>query len=122
MDDEGPKKRDWAVVFLFRLCLIGWMCSILYETLHRVPTLRPACLFVGAWACVIAVLNGIAFLLMRRQGIFLIFVLIMIPPTIHFGLIWRNVAIDKKWLESSPSKDNAGADENETVSPRKPTR
>lgn len=103
MDDEPAKKRDWAILFLIRLCAIGWICVILYETVDRVPLVRQICIFLGPWACVIALLHALGLLLMRQQGIFFIFLLIIIPPTIDFGLILKNIAIQKNWFASGPN-------------------
>ena len=110
MADEPDKKRDWAVTFLGRLCLIGWTCVILYEAFDFLKPVRQLCLLFGPWACLIALVNAIAFLLIRRQGIFLLFVLVIIPPTIHFGMIIRNIAVEKQLLfdsERNSDKPNA---------------
>lgn len=101
MTDEPARKRDWAVVFLGRICLIAWVCAILYETLDFVKPVRQVCLFFGPWACVIALLNGLVLLISRRQGIFLVFMLIAIPPSIHFGYVLRNIAVEKNWIDSA---------------------
>jgi hypothetical protein len=98
MDDEPAKKRDWAITFLIRLCAIGWICVILYETVDRVPLIRQICIFLGPWACVIALLHSLGLLLIRQQGIFFIFFLIIVPPTVDFGLILTNIASQKHWF------------------------
>ena len=102
MADESPKKPDWAIVFLSRLCVIGWVCAIFYETLLYDPMeffkpFRQMFLLFGVWACAIALIHAVALVLIRRQGIFVFFLLITIPPSIHFGYIVRNIAIENKW-------------------------
>ncbi len=99
MADEPAKKRDWAVAFLGRICLIGWICAIFYEAFDFLKPVRQICLFFGPWACVIALLHSLALWTIRRQGIFLIFILIALPPTIHFGYVLRNIAVEKKWID-----------------------
>jgi hypothetical protein len=106
MSDEPAKKRDWAVPFLGRLCLIAWVCMILYEAFDFLKPIRQICLLFGPWACLIALFNALTLLFIRRQGIFFIFLLISIPPTIHFGLVLKNIAIEKKWLEPSAVREN----------------
>ena len=98
MGEASTKKSDWAIPFLGRLCLIAWVCAILYEAFDFVKPVRQVCLLFGPWACVLALLNALGFLYLRRQGIFLIFLLISIPPTVHFGLILKNIVIEKKWI------------------------
>src|SRR5437667_84144 len=103
MDDDSGKKRDWAVVFIGRLCLIAWVSAILYEAFDFLKPIRQLCLFFGPWACLIALMNSLAFLLMRRQGIFFVFALIVIPPSIHFGFVIKNIAVEKKWIAKGES-------------------
>jgi hypothetical protein len=122
MDDQPAKKRDWAIVFLGRLCLIGWVCAILYEAFDFLKPMRQICLFFGPWACVIALLNGLALLLIRRQGIFLVFVLIAIPPTIHFGFILRNIAIEKKLIDPHEFGGHTEKGRKDDISERKFSR
>ena len=105
MADEPEKKRDWAVPFLGRLCLIGWVCAILYETFDFLKPVRQLCLLFGPWACIIAIVNGLGLMLIRRQGIFLVFVLAALPPAIHFGIVIRNIAIEKHLIGPSQSRD-----------------
>lgn len=100
MDDEPDKKRDWAIVFLIRLCAIAWISMILFETVDRVPLVRQICIFLGPWACVIALLHALGLLLIRRQGIFFIFFLIVIPPSIDFGIVLTNIANQKNWFKT----------------------
>ena len=122
MDDQPTKKRDWAIVFLGRICLIGWVCAILYEAFDFLKPMRQFCLVFGPWACVIALLNGLALLLIRRQGIFLVFVLIIIPPTIHFGIVLRNIAINKKLIDPHEFGGPAETEPKEDSSERKFSR
>ena len=98
-DEPAAKKPDWAIVFLGRLCVIGWVCAILYETFDFFKPIRQTCLLFGFWSSVLALLNGLALLFIRRQGIFFIFVLISILPTIHFGIVMRNIAVQKKLID-----------------------
>lgn len=99
MADESASKPDWAITFLGRLCLIGWTCAILFETFYFLRPVRQICLLVGPWACIIALLNALWFLYARKQGIFLIFVLVAALPAIHFGLILKNIAVENKWVD-----------------------
>lgn len=121
MDDSAPK-RDWAIVFISRLCLIAWVSAILYEAFDFLPPVRQVCLFFGPWACVIALLNSLVFLLMRRQGLFFVFALIVIPPTIHFGNVLKNIAIQKKWIATDQSVKEADTESKDTTSERKFSR
>ena len=121
MADENAKKPDWAIAFLGRLCLIGWVCAILYESFDFFTPLRNACLLFGPWACVLALLNGISLLLMRRQGIFLFFVLLVIPPSIHFGFVLKNVAIEKKWFGMQKVEASNPATETKDAGPKEVT-
>lgn len=125
MDEQPSGRRDWAITFVGRLCLIGWVSAILYEAFDFLTPLRQICLFFGPWACIIALLNAVGLLLIRRQGIFLVFALIILPPTIHFGFVLRNIAVEKKWIDP---RDFGGpgtsekADEKEEGSGRKFSR
>jgi hypothetical protein len=100
MGEVPPKKPDWAIPFLTRLCLIGWVCAILYEAFDFLRPVRQLCLLFGPWACIIALLNAVTLLLIRRRGIFLFFILVALPPAVHFGFILRNIAIEKKLIQS----------------------
>lgn len=122
MDDQPAQKRDWAIIFVSRLCLIGWVCAILYEAFDFLPLVRQVCLFFGPWACVIALLNSVVFLLARRQGIFFVFALIAIPPTIHFGYVLKNIAVEKKWIVKDESVQSTETDSKDTSSERKSSR
>ena len=122
MDDQPARKRDWAITFIGRLCLIGWVCAILYEAFDFLKPVRQVCLFFGPWACVIAILNSLAMLSIRRQGIFLVFFLMTIPPTVHFGLVLRNIAIEKKWIDSRDFGGPAEVDRKDDISERKFSR
>jgi|GEM_PF-3476590 hypothetical protein len=101
MSDEAVKKSDWAVPFIARLSVIGWVCSIFYETLNFLAPIRPVFLLVGFWASVMAFLYAIGLLFIRRNGIFFIFLLVALPPTIHFGLVVKNIAVQKEWIDPS---------------------
>lgn len=103
MSEERRVKRDWAIAFLGRLCLIAWVCAILYEAFDFLPIVRRTCLLFGPWACVIALMNAVALLFIRRQAVFLFFILITLPPSIHFGLVLKNIAIERQLFESSNS-------------------
>lgn len=106
MSDDSTNKSTWAITLVGRLCLIGWICAILYESFDFLPRVRQAFLTVGPWICLLALLHALAFLLIRRQGIFLVFVLIAIPPTIHFGMILRNIADESKTLIPVESEES----------------
>ena len=101
MDDQPDKKPDWAIPFLSRLCLIGWVCAILYEAFDFLKPVRQLCLVFGPWACAIAVLNGLFLFLIRRRALILVLVLIAVPPTLFFGMVLKNIAIEKKWIDSA---------------------
>ena len=45
MDEHPAGKRDWAITFVGRLCLIGWVTAILYETFDFLTPLRQVCLY-----------------------------------------------------------------------------
>lgn len=127
MADDSAGKPDWAIAFLGRLCLIGWLCAILFETFTYIQPLRQVFLLFGFWACVIALVHSLILLLIRRQGIFLIFVLISLPPTIHFALVIRNIVIQKEQSDpvESDSSQRIETDERATapesaVSPETP--
>ncbi|WP_010588172.1 hypothetical protein [Schlesneria paludicola] len=109
MADEPDRRRDWAVTFLGRLCLIGWTCAILYEAFDFLKPVRQICLLFGPWACVIALVNAIGLLLIRRRGIFLLFLLLIIPPTVHFGMVLRNIADQKLKLYDAGTPTNPDA-------------
>jgi len=119
MDDEPAKKRDWAITFVGRLCLIAWVSAILYESFDFLKPVRQICLYFGPWACIIALLNSLALLLIRRQGIFLVFVLITVPPTIHFGVVLRNIAVEKKWFQTHEPDSATETERKEVDSERK---
>lgn len=114
MDEQPAGKRDWAITFVGRLCLIGWVAAILYEAFDFLTPMRQVCLFFGPWACIIALLNAVGLLLIRRQGIFLVFALIILPPTIHFGFVLRNIAVEKKWIDPREFGGRAKPDKSET--------
>ncbi len=107
MSDESASKSDWAIVLTGRLCLMGWVCAILYECFDFFRPVRQLFFTVGPWICLIALLHAIVFLLVRRQGIFLVFVLIAVPPTIHFGIVLRNIAIENKLIDPAKPIDTA---------------
>lgn len=115
MSRERAVKRDWAVAFLGRLCLIAWVCAMLYEAFDFLPFVRRVCLLFGPWACVIALLNAFALLLIRRQGVFLVFLLLTAPPAIHFGLVLNNIAKDRGYFEPWHAGDERSS--SETKSP-----
>ena len=105
MSDEAARKSDWAIVLVGRLCLIGWVSAILYECFDFLKPIRQIFLTVGPWICLLALLHALAFLLIRRQGIFLVFLLISIPPSIHFGIVLKNIASEKKNVEPVETRD-----------------
>lgn len=115
MGDEPAKKPDWAIAFLSRLCLIGWVCAILYEAFDFLKPVRQLCLLFGPWACVIAVVNGLILFLIRRRALILVLVLIAIPPTIFFGIVLKNIAIEKKWIDSGEIRSRATTEPSEDV-------
>jgi hypothetical protein len=119
MDDDSAKKKDWAIIFLFRLCLIGWAGAILYETFAFAPIIRQLCLLFGPWACVIALVHSVSLLLIRRQGIFFIFALVIIPPTYHFGLVLRNIVEQKKLFVSDESVKRTDSESKDAGSQQK---
>ena len=120
MSDQPAKKSDWAVAFVGRLCLIGWICAILYESFDFFTPVRKVCLLFGPWALILALINSLAMLMIRRQSIFLVFIVLSIPPSIHFGLVLRNIAIEKKLFESSKSEQPAPASEPAEVRSEEP--
>ena len=124
MTDEPVNKPDWSIAFLGRLCLIGWLCAVLYETFDFFKPIRQVFLLFGFWSCVIASLNALGLLVIRRQGIFLIFVLVAILPTIHFGFVMRNIAVQKKLIDPAEFGGSALVEpkEQETVPDQKPSR
>jgi hypothetical protein len=122
MDDDSSRKRDWAIIFVSRLCLISWVSAILYETFDFLPPVRQMCLFFGPWACVIALLNSLVFLLIRRQGVFFVFALITIPPSIEFGYVLKNIVVEKRWFATDKSVKSTETDAKETSSEGKPSR
>ena len=99
MADEPAKRQDWAVPFLARLCVCAWVCAILYETFDFFKPIRMPCLLFGFWSSVLALVNGLFLLFIRRQGIFFVFVLISILPTIHFGFVARNIAVQRNIID-----------------------
>lgn len=113
MADKPDRRRDWAVTFLGRLCLIGWTCAILYETFDFLKPVRQLCLLFGPWACIIALVNAVGLLLIRRRAIFVLFLLLIIPPTFHFGMVIRNIADQKlkQYDEERPVRSNEAASE-----------
>jgi hypothetical protein len=115
MSDQPAKKSVWGVAFVGRLCLIGWICAILYESFVFFTPVRKICLLFGPWALILALINSLAMLMIRRQSIFLVFIVLSIPPSIHFGLVLRNIAIEKKLFESSKSEQSAPTTEAEEV-------
>ena len=121
MSEERVAKRDWAVAFLGRLSLIAWICAILYETFDFLPIVRRACLLFGPWACVIALLNAVAFLFIRRQGVFVFFILVTLPPTIHFALVLKNIAIERQLIDPADSRSESPAAATEPPTATNPT-
>lgn len=111
MSDDASAKRDWAIVLVGRLCLMGWVCAILYECFDFLKPVRQIFLTVGPWICLVALLHALAFFLIRRQGIFLVFILIAVPPTIHFGIVLRNIAVEEKWIAPAESRGAAPTEE-----------
>ena len=107
MSDERAKKSDWAATFLGRLILIAWVSAILYEAFDFFPLMRRVCLFFGPWACILALLHGVSLLVIRKQGLFLVLLLLTLPPTFLYGMILKNIAAERQWIETS-----TGAPEN----------
>ncbi len=93
MSDKPEKSNAWAIALVGRLCLIGWISVILYECFDFVPWARQIFLAVGPWICLLAFLHALVYFFLRRQGIFLVFMLITLPPTIYFGIVLRNIAV-----------------------------
>jgi hypothetical protein len=122
MSDQPAKKSDWAVAFVGRLCLIGWICAILYESFDFFTPIRKVCLLFGPWALILALINSLAMLMIRRQSIFLVFIVLSIPPSIHFGLVLRNIVIEKKLFESSKNEKPAPTAESEEVRSEEPKK
>jgi hypothetical protein len=108
-DDSEKKKSDWAIPFLGRLCLIGWISSILFEVFRSSDVVRMVCVFFGPWSCAIVIIHGTILALMRRQVGLLMFVLLAIAPAIHL----TSVAI--RWNVfppfNSPAVESAPGDE-----------
>ena len=115
MPDEPDKKPDWSISFVGKLCLIGWICAVMYEAFDSIKPIRQAFLLFGFWACVIALLNSLVLLFKRRQGIFLIFALVAALPTIHLGLVVKNIVAQKMATTSDESKATAPVETSESV-------
>ena len=105
-DEKKGKSPAWAITLVGRLCLIGWISVILYECFDFLPGIRQLFLAVGPWICLLAFLHATVFLFLHRQGIFLVFMLIAFPPTVYFGVVLRNIAVDQK--VSVPPKSSPG--------------
>ena len=110
MVDEPAKKNDWVISFLGRLCLIGWVCAILYEAFDFLKPVRQLCLLFGPWACAITIVNGLFLFVSRRKPLILILVLLAIPPGCLFGIVLKNIAIEKKWIEFGDSNVESKVD------------
>jgi len=116
MSDDAPKRTDWAITFIGRLCLIGWICAIFYEAFDFFSPVRQFSLLFGPWACIIALINAFVLLMLRRQGIFLLFFLLTLPPTVHFGIVLKNIVVARKWFSPAETR----ADHREVDSKSKP--
>lgn len=120
MSDVTDRKPDWSIGFVGKLCLIGWICAVMYEAFDSIKPIRQAFLLFGFWACVIALLNSLVLLFIRRQGIFLIFVLVTSLPTIHLGLVVKNIVVQKMAVASEASKSDVPVEANDSQDASKP--
>ena len=122
MGDEREKGYSWQTVLVGRLCLIGWISVILYECFPFVPWMRQLFLAAGPWICLLAFFHALVYFFRYKQGIFLIFMLVATPPTIHFGMVLRNIAFDQgSNSTATPPRSEKPADSSETKPERKTT-
>lgn len=106
MSDPKEKSQAWGTTLVGRLCLFGWISVILYECFDFVPSVRQVFLAVGPWICLLAFLHALVFLCLHRQGIFIVLMLVSLPPTIYFGIVLRNIAVEQQI--SSMTKSSSG--------------